>query len=338
MITRSFSNSFEVSDWTEELLIVPNQWGTINQMGLFAEEGTDTYSVTFEEITKDGALIVDKVRGERATVGKDATRKLRTWAVPHFPYDDYISPSDIKGKRAYGSPDQQESLAAVRMRKIERMAQNHAWTLEYARSKIITTGDVYAPNGTITALNFYTEFGITRKEIDFVFGTGTTDVLGKIEEAIAHIQDNAFGSPIGEIVALCSPVWFNKLIKHATVTAAYQYYTSTEEPLRRRLGGNTTLRREFNHAGVRFIEIRDSYNGTALIPSGDAYFIPLGSDIFETYFSPVNKFEFLGTLGERGYMFEYQSEKGDKIELESESNFLNACRKPAMVVRGHSSN
>jgi len=143
-ITRSFANGFEVVDYSEELVNIPNQWGTIGQLGLFQEEPVTEHVVVFEEITKDGALIVDRVRGDRGSVGKDASRKLHTFAVPHFPYDDYISPQDVQGKRAYGS-DQAETLEAVRVRKLERIRQNHAWTLEFARAQAITSATVYSP-------------------------------------------------------------------------------------------------------------------------------------------------------------------------------------------------
>jgi len=341
-IIRNFQDSFAVADWTPELLVVPNQWGTIGQLGLFAEEGVEANVVQFQEITKDGALIVDKVRGERASVGKDYSRKIRSWSIPHFPYDDYISPNDIKGKSAYANLSQEETLAAVRSRKLERIAQNHAWTLEYARSKVITTGDVYAPNGTV-AMNYYTEFGITKKTVFFDLGTGTTDVLGKSEEAVAHILDNANGSMVTGIIALCSPEFFGKLISHASIKAAYQYYTSSQEPLRNRAGGATAMHREFVHGNVRYIELRDSLGGTIgagtgsrLIPADEAYFIPTGTDIFTTYFGAANKFDLLGTMGERMYAFEYPGQRGDKIEIETESNFLNAVSKPALIVQAKS--
>jgi hypothetical protein len=340
-IIRNFQDSFSVADYTPELIVIPNQWGTINELGIFSEEGIESTVVQFEEITKDGALIVDKVRGERASVGKDSTRKIRSWSVPHFPHDDYISPNDIKGRSAYGAVDQEERLANVRARKLERIAQNHAWTLEYARSKLITTGDVYAPSGTVS-MNFFTEFGVTRKEVDIDLDTGSTDVLAKSEECIAHILDNANGSVVTGIIGLCSPEFFGKLISHASVKAAYQYYSSTQEPLRQRAGGATAMHREFVHGGIRYIEMRDSLGGTIgagtgsrLIPANDAYFIPTGTDIFTTYFAAANKFDLIGTMGERAYVFEYPSSKGDKIDLESESNFLNAVKKPAMIVRGY---
>ena len=37
--TRSFTNAFEMVDYTSELLVVPNQWSVLNDIGLFEEQG-----------------------------------------------------------------------------------------------------------------------------------------------------------------------------------------------------------------------------------------------------------------------------------------------------------
>ena len=335
--TRSFEKPFELVDYTEELLLIPNQWGLINELGIFASEPVAQHSVTVEAIEGTLGLISDKTRGERNTVNKDDNRKLYSFAVPHFPLDDYISPQDIQGKRAYGQADAAETEAAVLARKLARIRQNHAVTLEAARANAITTGTVYAPNGTVAG-NYYTTFGITRKVIDFTLGTSTTDVAAKIEEGIAHVQDEIRdGSVVNEMIVLCSPEFFAKLIAHATTKEAFKYYTSTQEPLRTRLG--TGLYRRFVYGGVTFIEYRGSYNGSRLIPAGDAYLLPTGtSDTFVTYFSPANKFDFVNTLGEEAYVFTYRDAKGEKIEVQSESNFLNLLRRPQVVCRLHTSN
>jgi len=338
MIVRSFANGFEVQDWTQEVNVVPNQWGTIGQLGLFATESVAEHVVVFEETVKDGALLVDRVRGDRGTVGKDATRKLHTFAVPHFPHDDYISPQDIQGKRAYGKASEVETLELVRARKLERIRQNHAWTLEFARAQVITAGTVYSPNGTVSQ-NWNTEFGVSRLSVDFLLGTSTTEVIAKIEAGIAQIQDNAFGETVTGTVVLASPEFFAKLISHASIKLAYQYFQNTQAPMRERLGGANALHREFEFGGTRFIEMRDTYAGQRLIPVGKAYMVPLGTqNTFKTYFSPANRFGLVNTLGEQVYVFEAADQKGTKIELESESNFVNALLRPALVVEFTSSN
>lgn len=337
METRSFTNAFEITDMTQEINLIPNTWGLINELGVFGEEAVSQHSITVEATEGTLGLITDQVRGARNLVNKDDTRKLYSYAMPHFPQDDYVAPQDVQGKRAYGSADMAETEAAVIARKLERIRRNHAITLEYARAQAITAGTVYAPNGTVAG-DFYSDFGITRKSVDFVLGTATTDVNGKGEEVIAHIQDNVNnGGVVNNVVALCSPAFFAKLINQATIKDAYRYYSSTQEPLRQRLGSG--LYRRFIHGGIEYIEYRGSYNGSALIPSGEAYALPVGvTDLFTTYFGPANTFAHVNTLGEQAYVFTFRDPKNQKIEIQSESNFINVVRRPAAVVKLLTSN
>jgi len=341
MIVRSFVNGFEVQDWTQELNVIPNAWGTIGQMGIFTEESVAEAVVIFEEIQQNGGLIVDRKRGERASVNGPYTRKLHTFPVPHFPLDDAIFPKDIQGKRAYGSQNV-ETLDLLRARRMERIRRDHAWTLETARAQIITAGTVYAPNGTVSQ-DWNAEFGVTRTSVDFTLGTTTTEMVTNVEKGIAAIQDNLLGATMTGTVVLCSPKFFSRFIVHPTVKTAYQYFSANpgQNPLRERLGGNATRHRTFDYAGTTFIEMRDNYNGTQLFPdstNGQAWMVPVGSDIFKTFFAPCEKFDLVNTLGEQVYMFEYASLKGDKIEIETESNFVNALFRPAVVVNFTSSN
>jgi hypothetical protein len=334
---RSFEKPFELVDYTQEINLIPNQWGLINELGIFRNESVSQHSITVESSNGTLGIIGDKVRGDKNNVNKDDTRQLRSFAIPHFPLDDAIKPEDVQGKRAYASADAAETEAAVMARKLARIRQNHAITMEAARAYALTTGAIYAPNGTVSG-NYYTDFGVTRKEIDFVLGTTTTDLVTKSEEAIAHIQDNVLtGEVVASVIVLCSPAFFAKLISHASVKEAYKYYTSTQEPLRQRLGSG--LYRRFVHGGVEYIEYRGSYNGTALIPAGDAYALPLGtSDMFVSYFSPANKLSLVNTLGEEVYSFAYRALDDSGVDIQSESNHLHLVRRPAALVRLFTSN
>lgn len=338
-IIRDYSNAFEVVDYTEELMKIPNQWGLFERLGLFTGEGVTQHTVALEEIDQTFGIVTDRIRGERNNVSKNDGRKIHTFAIPHFPLDDYISPKDLQGKRAYGS-EGVETLDAVRFRKMERIRQSHAATLEVARAKLLDSGDVYAPNGSVVT-NFYTAFGITRKTVAFALGTGTTDLIAKCEEVIAHVQDNLLAGEITErVVGICSPGFFSALISHATVKEAYKYYASQPEPLRARLGargaGLDGRFRSFEFGGILFIEYRGNFGGYGdLMTADEVRFVPLGTmDTFYTYFAPADKFDLVNTVGQAAYMFEFRDPKGSKIELETESNFMNMIRRPAVVVRG----
>ena len=331
-IIRDYGNGFKVTDLTEELVDIPNEYGLINQLGIFEVEPVTQHTVTFEHSNRVIGLISDKVRGERNNVSKDPNRVMRSYAIPHFPLDDYITPQDVQGQRAYGE-EQVERLAAVQMRKLETIRKSHAITLETARAKMLTSGDIYAPNGTVVG-NVYTDFGVTRKQVAMDLTNAATDVLGKQREIVDHIQDTILnGDTPSDIIALCSPSYFDAYIAQAGVKEAYKFYTSTQEPLR---NGNWS---QFRHGDVTLLRYNGKFKDAAgvtqaLIPDGDAYYLPLDtSDSFKTYFSPANKFDLVNTLGESGYLFVYEDGKGSKIEIESEMNTLNLMKRPQCVVR-----
>ena len=333
---RSFTAPFEMTDLTEELLLIPNTYGLVNQLGIFRDESVTQNNISVESTGSTLALIPDQPRGSRNNVNVDRNRSIRSFHVPHFPLDDYLSPQDIQGKRAYGS-DQAETQAAVMMRKLEDIRRKHAVTLEAARCYAITTGGIYAPNGTVSG-NFYTDFGVTRKEIAFDLSNAATDVLSKIREVVDHIQENILDGEIAEnFVALCSPEFFDELVKQASVKEAYKFYSSTQEPLRNGLRDGRYAK--FEHGNVTFYRYIGSYkdaNGVSqkLIPQNEAYFLPVGTmDTFITYFAPANKLEYVNTLGEKNYVFTYTDPKGAKVDIESEQNMLNLVRRPACVVR-----
>lgn len=337
-ITRSYGNAFELVDYTQELTLVPNKWTLLNDVGLFTPESLFTTTATFEAEEGTLALIGDRHRGAKPSAMKGDVRKIHSYAIPHFPTVDALTGEDLFGKRAYGSVSSQETEAQAVAKKIAKIARAYDDTWEIARFKTLTTLQAYAPNGTVAA-NFATDFGITQKSVTFDLTTATTDVVAKVEEVIAHIQDNAKGTSLTGVVCYASPEFFASLINHAKVQTAYQYFTATEGQMiqRNRAGGNNmSMYREFNYGGVRFIEVRGSApDGTRFVPANEAVFIPTGTNgVFMTYFAPSNKLDLIGTIAEPRYLWTYRDPKGDKIEIEASSDFLNIVRQPALVVKG----
>lgn len=344
MLTRSPLNNFEVVDLTSAIRNLPIQYGAFNQMGIFTEEGVASDTVMFEETTQDGALIVDRVRGEKNLVSKEGSRKLHTFAIPHFPLDDYISPKDLQNKSAYDNFDEVEQLDKVRMRKMLRIRQNHDWTLNKARAQALFSGTAYAPNGTVVQ-NWNTEFGVTRQGVDFVLGTPGTEILSKIETLIQYVHDGMGGNGVfSGIIVPCDTGFFNKFISHASVKAAYMYAQQNiagQDPMRGRLaaGGSAMPNgREFTFGGITLREVRDSYNGTSITTANEGVAVPTGSDMFKTYFAPAERFGLVNSEGEKLYAFEQAAQNGTKIDIETESNHISALLRPQAVVRVFSSN
>lgn len=336
-ITRSYTNAFEVVDYTSELALVPTKWSLLNDVGLFGAESLSTTTATFEEINQTIAVLSDQYRGAKPQANSDDSRKIHAYYVPHFPIVDAIKPEDIQGKRAYGSTDAAETEAAVMARKIARISRAMDDTLELGRFRTLATLQAWAPNGTVAA-NFATDFGITQLSVDFDLDVATTDVIGKVESVIAHIQDQAQGTTVAGVVGYCSPEFFAALISHAKVQAAYQYFSATEGQMiqRNRAGGNNmSMYREFSYGGIRFVEVRGSIGGTRLVPANEVIFVPTGTDgVFATYFAPANKMDLVGTMAEQRYMWTYRDPKGEAVEIQGEFNALHIIRQPALVVKG----
>ena len=340
-LTRSYTNAFEVVDYTQELQLIPNSWTLLNDSGLFSEEFLTTNTVTFEEQSMTLGLIGDQYRGAKPQANKDDNRKIRTYPIAHFPVVDAVKPEDIAGKRAFGTTDQAETEAAVLARKMERIRRNMDITMEVGRFSLLSSLNLYAPNGTISG-NLATDFGITQTSVDFVLGTSTTDVIAKVESVIAAMQDNAnTGDVITGVIAYCSPEFFAKLISQARVLEAYRYFSATEGQMiqRNRAGGTNGLYREFAYGGIRFIEVRTVLAGQRLVPAGEAIFVPTGtSDTFVSYFGSANRMDFVNTVAERAYMWVYRDPKGLGIDIDAEFNVTHICRRPQLIVKGTTSN
>ena len=336
-IIRSYGNAFEVVDYTQELSLIPLAPTLLNDTGLFAEEMLSTHTVTFEEISKSIGLIGDTTRGSKPQANSDDSRKIRSYPLAHFAVTDAILPQDIQGKRMYGSDSMAETEAAVLMRKMERISRSFTQTLEAARFSTLTTGNIYAPNGTIAG-NFFTDFGITQTSVTFDLSVAGTDVVAKVESVIAAMQDDAnTGDVITGVIGYCSPEFFAAFIAHPKIQAGYQYYSATEGQsiLRNRAGGNNGLYREFTYAGVRLVEVRQSIGGVRLVPANEAVFVPLGTnDTFMSYFGPASKLDFVNTMAQRVYMFTQRDPKGERVDIDASSDFINVLRRPQLVIKG----
>lgn len=339
-----------VVDLSEQIMIVPNQWGLMNQLGIFDPEYKSQKSVLVPRTIWNESLIPDRNWDERNNASRGPDRDYLLAKIPHFPLDDAITPNDIDGVVSWDNVFagiETETVASTRMRKMEQMRANHAITLEYARTQLVVSGDVYAPNGTLRTsygptINWYTEFGVTRTNVELVaLADETENPLAGMEEIIAGVQDGLqSGDVVSNFVGIASPEFFNALITHPYVTDAYKYYAQSQG--QQVLNGRLTAQaygldaryRTFDFGGILWIEYRGSFGGTPYIPANEARVFPVGAAaMFKTYYAPANRFSTINQVAQEAYWFEYMNEKDDFIEIMSESNFMNAMLRPQAVVR-----
>jgi hypothetical protein len=340
-------------DTTSAINVIPNKWGLYEQMGIFEDEPLSGKMVMIPRIKYDESLVPDRAWGTRATNTAGQERSTLNIKVPHFPLDDFILPSDIQGHVSWEdlfSGVEVESLEATRMRKIEQLRRNHALTLEAARAQLINDGTVYAPSGTLatsygSTYNIFTEHGVGQETKNLDLADTSVPNAG-IEPIISHIQDNiGNGSVVDGFVCVCSPELFTALVSHPLIQEAYTYESRKEarDIITGRLTadrfGLDARYRTFYYGGIVFIENRGSYvdnegNTTKYITTGQGRAFPLTDEaFFKTFYAPADKFGYVNQVAQKMYLWEYPSAKADKIDIESEQNFLNWCLYPQTIVK-----
>lgn len=336
-IARDFTNPNQVVEYTEALMLYPNEYGLLNEKGLFTKKYISQNTVQFESKAGVISVIPDAPRGSRHFVNNEKLGKVLTYSSTFHPLDDALFAHELQGRRRFGTPDQLEIEAERVAEKLAVIRKAHAATLETARWYTLCTGSQWAPSGTQSA-NFYSDMGISRVEKDLALGTATTEVNQIVQEGIAAIQDTIqSGEVITAFTAFCSPEFFAKLTRQAKIVSAFTMYASSQEPLRN--GFRSGKFQTFYFGNVTYIEVRGGYNGQRFIPAGDAYLVAEGtSDSFETIFTPSDKFDTVGTIAEEAYVWAWKDQRNTKIEFESSSSFVNVLKRPQAVVRLYSSN
>jgi len=192
-----------------------------------------------------------------------------------------------------------------------------------------------------TMIDLFTYFGITQKVIDFVLGTSTTDITGKINELKRHVETSlASGGQFGQIHVWCSPEFWDKFTSHAKVETAYSNFANN--------GGAKNILRDDMRTGFVFQDVVFSeYNASVATKAGNVKFITDGDargfptgvpELFKVFYAPANKFAHVNTPGRPVYTWEYRQQDDSRIDLESQSSHVPICTRPQVLIRCHSSN
>lgn len=338
-----FNNAaFSSTSLTEAINIVPNDYGRLRELNLFAPEpiATTTVAVQFANGTLN--LLPTRERGAPPSVGTPEKRSVRSFKCFHVPHDDFVLADEVQNILARTAGDSTlESVATLVNRKQITMRRKHAITLEHMKMGALR-GQILDSDGS-TLLDLFTTFGVTQKSIDFVLGTDTTNVNGKIDELSGYMEDNLFGEVMTGVHVLASPEWFAKLTGHKTVVDAWRYYDGRYNVLRE------DVRKMFVHRGVVFEEYRGTaqylqedgtYATRRFIPAGEAIAFPMGtSDTFKTYFAPADFIDTVNTFGEEIYVRQAVDPEFQRwVKLHSQSNPLPMVKRPALLVKLTTSN
>jgi len=336
MIDPFKTDAFNMVALTKSINILPNNYGKVREMGLMPFKGQRVRSIIVEE--KNGVLnlLPTMPPGSPGSVGKTGKRTVRSFTVPHIPHDDAILPEAYEGIRSFGQENELVAVAQVVNDKLQTMRNKHAITLEHLRMGALK-GVILDADGS-TIYNLYTEFGITKKVVDFVLGTDGTEISTKCREVVRHIEQNLKGEVMSKVHCLVDESFFDKLITHPLVKEAYANWSAAADML----AGDK--RKGFTFGGITFEE----YVGTATDVDGTArkfiandygHAFPIGTmGTFETILAPADFVETTNTLGIELYAKQEERKFGRGVDLHTQSNPLPICYRPAVLVEVKTSN
>jgi len=326
-----FSNpAFDMASLTTAINVIPNRYGLIGQLGLFAPKPVRTRTVLVEEYAGRLTLLPTRPVGSPGTTAQAGKRKVRSFIVPHIPHDDVVMPEEVQGLRAFGSETEMESLSTVMARHLADMRNKHAITLEHLRMGALK-GQVLDADGS-TLIDLFAEYGLTQTVVPFELTNAASNVKKKCYDVLRGIEDNLLGEVMTGVVVLCSPEFFDALTTHPKVEAAYARWQEGAILINDNRGG-------FQFAGITFREYRGQVStpdGTVrrFIAAGQAHAFPVGTlDTFATYFAPADFNETVNTLGQELYAKQEPREFDRGTAVHTQSNPLPMCHRPAVLVK-----
>ena len=317
---------FTVQELSLAMSKMPMRIGNPADAELFRQvAGTgNTFSAEFLE--ENGVLVPTTEWGGVAPKNSPEKRSAKSWTIPHMPLEDTILATDVLGVRAFGET-QLETVQGKVMSKLRGMRNRIDRTLSYRRAKA-KQGLILDADGSVIA-NYYTDFGVTQKIVDFELDTATTNVLAKCQDVIDHIEDNLDGENATLIEVEVDRAFYDALTNHKNVKEVFLGWSAAEM----RLGNSNTS--GFTFGGLKFVVNRDKAGAVAIIPdvkTGYAY--PRGTqDTFITALAPADFNETVNTTALPFYAKQDVKKFDRGFDLHVQANQLMLCTRPNAIVK-----
>ena len=319
-------DAFSVVSLTKAIEDTPFVPGRVGQLGIFSEEGVSTTSISIEKVGSTVSLVPAASRGSSGRPMGNDKRQMIPFTATHLPQRASILADEVQNLRAFGSESEVETAQRLMNRKLAKMRRDLDTTIEYQRIGAIK-GSILDSDGTTELLNLHTAFGTSVTSHNLVLGTAGTKVRNKVIEARRKMEAALGGLTYSGARVLCSASFFDALVGHAKVEAAFDRYMNGEFLREDQRGG-------FYFAGVFWEEYRGQVGATKFIADGEAWMVPEGvPDLFVTNYAPADYMETVNTLGQAYYAKQEPKDFGKGIDVETQSNPIHICTRPAVPVK-----
>lgn len=319
-------DAFSVVSLTKAIEDTPFVPGRVGQLGIFSEEGVSTTSISIEKVGSTVSLVPAASRGSSGRPMGNDKRQMIPFTATHLPQRASILADEVQNLRAFGSESEVETAQRLMNRKLAKMRRDLDTTIEYQRIGAIK-GSILDSDGTTELLNLHTAFGTSVTSHSLVLGSAGTLVRNKVIEARRKMEAALGGLTYSGARVLCSASFFDALVGHSKVEAAFDRYMNGEFLREDQRGG-------FYFAGVFWEEYRGQVGATKFIADGEAWMVPEGvPDLFVTNYAPADYMETVNTLGQAYYAKQEPKDFGKGIDVETQSNPIHICTRPAVPVK-----
>lgn len=316
---------FKVAALTASINKVPLPPTLLGGSGLFQEKGVRSTKITVDQ--RNGRLILVKAidRSQDPTPKERSSRSARTFDIPHLPLATTILPGDIQDVREFGEESTEDSLEApaqVINDELEEIKNSLEATREFQRVGAIK-GVILDADNTVM-YDLYDQFGVTKKAENLALSNANTKVRGFCQKVGRYVNQKtaAAGLLLRRRRALCGADFFDGLVDHPSVTAAYQGWAEAQD----KIGGD--VRSGFTFGGIEFIDASEVVGATTFVAANKAHVFPVAQGAFITRNAPANYNEAVNTIGKAFYAKAEQRAMGKGWSLEGQSNSLSLCLVP----------
>lgn len=332
------NDAFRTRETSDAINVIPNMWGRIGEIGLFTPK--PLRNPKFQVESRNGVLqLVQSSRRGTSAPGQDRSKRdMKNFSTFRFALESQITAEDIEGIRAFGSETELKQVLGEVGDRQEELRGSMDITLEYLRCGGLQ-GQVKDADGTVL-VDLFSEFGITQKVVNFDIATPGSDFSAKCEEVTDHVRLSLKGDVMTGVHALCSPGFWDGMMRKEDFREAYKYYESTVSPLRENVSNGFVHKGIFWEKYLAEAEVPQEDGTTvtqSFIPDGDARFFPVGGrTTFRQYNAPADYLETVNTPGQPFYSKVMPDPKANRfVDVEAQMNPLPMCLRPAVLVRGH---
>ena len=319
-------DAFSLVSLTKAITDTPHQPGRVTELGWFSNEGIATTALTIERVGSALSLVPSAARGAPGKPIVGDKSKLISINTVHLPQRATVGADEVQNLRAFGTESEVQTVQNVVNKRLAKMRRDLDTTIEWQRVGAMK-GQVLDSDGSTVLHDMFTIFGVAQNVQTMELDVDATKVRNLVVTAKRAIEVELGGLNYSTMRALCSQGFFDSLVGHPGVIAAYDRWQSGEF-------FRQDVRAGFFFGGVFWEEYRGVVGGTKFIEDDCAYLVPEGvPDMFITNYAPADYMETANTMGLPYYAKQEVMRMGKGVEIESQSNPVSINTRPRAVMK-----